>query len=245
MSALTMIRLNPDIGRAMEWGAREEILKPGGDDGYLWHVLLKRAFGEHAPKPFRLVEPRGGGEAYLLGYTASARESLAAHAAAYADPTVAEALRLSSLGAKAMPEVFAAGHRLGFEVRLRPVVRQTLNGDRDRKREIDVYLQRCLAQPEAPKPERTAVYREWLAAALRQGGASLDVMSIAWLRRFTIIRRGASRDLSSHGKKGGGPDLCLRGTLTVVEPAKFQPLLARGVGRHRSFGFGMLLLKPP
>jgi CRISPR system Cascade subunit CasE len=25
----------------------------------------------------------------------------------------------------------------------------------------------------------------------------------------------------------------------------FRALLARGVGRHRAFGFGMLLLRPP
>lgn len=39
-----------------------------------------------------------------------------------------------------------------------------------------------------------------------------------------------------------GPDALLRGCLRVLEPDAFAHLVARGVGRHRSFGFGMLLL---
>ncbi|MEE8524028.1 MAG: type I-E CRISPR-associated protein Cas6/Cse3/CasE [Thermoanaerobaculia bacterium] len=41
------------------------------------------------------------------------------------------------------------------------------------------------------------------------------------------------------------PDALLTGTLEVTDPDAFATLLARGVGRHRAFGFGMLLLRPP
>jgi len=34
------------------------------------------------------------------------------------------------------------------------------------------------------------------------------------------------------------------GVLQVRDSAAFAALLARGIGRHRAFGFGMLLLKP-
>jgi CRISPR system Cascade subunit CasE len=34
------------------------------------------------------------------------------------------------------------------------------------------------------------------------------------------------------------------GLLQVEDAAAFTALLARGIGRHRAFGFGMLLLKP-
>jgi CRISPR system Cascade subunit CasE len=40
------------------------------------------------------------------------------------------------------------------------------------------------------------------------------------------------------------PNAVLEGTLTVGDPDAFARLLARGIGRHRAFGFGMLLLKP-
>jgi CRISPR system Cascade subunit CasE len=41
------------------------------------------------------------------------------------------------------------------------------------------------------------------------------------------------------------PDLTVRGQLRIKQPLAFQALLARGLGRHRSFGFGCLLLAPP
>ena len=36
----------------------------------------------------------------------------------------------------------------------------------------------------------------------------------------------------------------MQGNLTITEPEKFACLLARGVGRHRAYGYGMLLLRP-
>ena len=41
------------------------------------------------------------------------------------------------------------------------------------------------------------------------------------------------------------PDALFTGEITVADPEAFCRLLARGVGRHRAFGFGMLLLRPP
>jgi CRISPR system Cascade subunit CasE len=37
-----------------------------------------------------------------------------------------------------------------------------------------------------------------------------------------------------------GPDASFTGVLTVRDPEAFGRLLARGIGRHRKFGFGML-----
>jgi CRISPR system Cascade subunit CasE len=34
------------------------------------------------------------------------------------------------------------------------------------------------------------------------------------------------------------------GALEVTEPGTFASSLTRGIGRHRAFGFGMLLLRP-
>ena len=36
----------------------------------------------------------------------------------------------------------------------------------------------------------------------------------------------------------------MQGILTVTDSAAFAALLARGVGRHRAYGYGMLLLRP-
>jgi CRISPR system Cascade subunit CasE len=42
----------------------------------------------------------------------------------------------------------------------------------------------------------------------------------------------------------GRRDVTFEGELQVADAAAFAALLARGVGRHRAFGFGMLLLRP-
>jgi CRISPR system Cascade subunit CasE len=41
-----------------------------------------------------------------------------------------------------------------------------------------------------------------------------------------------------------GPDAVLAGHLRVLDTSAFAELVARGVGRHRSFGFGLLQLRP-
>jgi len=42
-----------------------------------------------------------------------------------------------------------------------------------------------------------------------------------------------------------GPDAIVHGVLVIHDPAAFSALLVRGVGRHRAYGYGMLLLRPP
>lgn len=246
---LHMIRLDPDLARVSRWGAAQGVARSGVDDGYLWHALLKAAFGDLAPKPFRLIEPQGGiGRAYLVGYTHADAAALRAHAEAFADPAVAEAVGLASLAGKAMPDAFTPGTRLGFEVRLRPTVRQTRDGDRTRKREIDVFLQAASRDPTGPKPDRLAVYADWLVTQLG-AGARLDGVRLEAQRRARILRRSqpaddGTRRLDAHGRQGGGPDIVLSGALVIEDALAFAGLLARGIGRHRAFGFGMLLLKP-
>jgi CRISPR system Cascade subunit CasE len=41
-----------------------------------------------------------------------------------------------------------------------------------------------------------------------------------------------------------GPDATFEGRLQIGDPQAFAELVARGVGRYRAFGFGMLLLRP-
>ena len=41
-----------------------------------------------------------------------------------------------------------------------------------------------------------------------------------------------------------GPDAVMRGIFTITDPAKFAAMLKEGIGRHRSYGYGMLLLRP-
>ena len=273
---LFMIELSPDIQKATAWMLEQprRIVRPGHDDGYGWHALLAAAFGELASKPFRLIE-RQGRPAQFLAYTAHEPAALIDHARLNASPAVYRALAIDSLDHKPMPAAFEAGQRLGFEVRVRPTVRQDYRDpktgatDRRRSRERDAFLAAVDAQtlPRGQRPElaREVVYRDWLATRLGNA-ARLDPGSfrLAGLVRTTLLRpRQRSRDADPadgqrrdlvrvgflksgvKGEQGGSPDAIMQGTLIVSDPGAFHALLARGVGRHRAFGFGMLLLRPP
>ena len=88
--------------------------------------------------------------------------------------------------------------------------------------------------------KREQVYAEWLSAKMtRSGGASLDVEAT---KLVSFQRTQSVRKL--HTRHSEGPDAVMRGTLTVADPAAFAALLARGIGRHRAYGYGMLLLRP-
>jgi CRISPR system Cascade subunit CasE len=170
------------------------------------------------------------------------------------------------MASKQMPRTFRAGQRLGFEVRVLPTVRQDRDGDRSASRDIDAFLtavqtaDKLAPRGQRPELERNAVYRDWLAARLG-AAAKLESESfkIESMRRSMLLRRGRPRDASEGrelvavgllkkevaGQQGGSPDAVVSGILIVESPPEFARLLGRGVGRHRAFGFGMLLLRPP
>jgi len=238
-----MIRLTPDPARVAHWLAAENLLGPKDDGGYGWHALLAAAFGERAPTPFRVVE-RAGRPPYVLAYSPVPAEDLRAQAALYADPLVENALQTQTLDGKALPETFAVGQRLGFEVRIRPVVRRVVQArtgkTRSRSRERDAFLDAIEGKETAERVNREDVYRDWLARHLDTGGAALEQAHALGLRRSRVMRRARDR----HPKSVEGPDALFAGTLCVRDPQAFAALVARGIGRHRAFGFGMLLLRP-
>jgi CRISPR system Cascade subunit CasE len=75
------------------------------------------------------------------------------------------------------------------------------------------------------------------------GGAELTGVEISRFQMTRAVRRNRSAD-GSGLQELTGPDVTFSGTLAVQDPAAFHGMLSRGVGRHRAFGFGMLLLRP-
>ena len=90
------------------------------------------------------------------------------------------------------------------------------------------------------KRSREDVYVEWLTNRLEpHGGVRVDP------DRTTLVSFRRKRvTYQTHGRTSEGPDAIMRGTLTIVDSDAFTVLLARGVGRHRAYGYGMLLLRP-
>ena len=238
---LQMIRGSVDLRSFQSWaGSRQLMSRQTFDEGYAMHCFLAGVFGELAPHPFRLIIPRGKGDqrGVFYGYGRADAEALRGAAAQFADPLQARVLPGSSLDGKPMPAMWKAGTRLGFEVLTRPTVRRA-RGGRNPGGEVDAFQREAERYPPKSMPRsREEVYTDWLSGQLqRHGGAELESASLASFQRTRSMRALRWRPFE-------GPTALLRGTLTVTDSDGFTRLLGRGVGRHRSYGYGMLLLRP-
>jgi len=232
---IQLLQCHPDPVALAAWANRQGLLSPDGDHGYALHALLRAAFGAQAPKPFRYMGVRQG----LLAYTEESPETLRDNAS-LAPPDVARALGLEGLETRRFPAAWREGLRLGFEVRMRPVVR-TKEG-----RERDAYLHAVESSGIDNGLRREAVYNDWLARELSAwGGARLLTAGMVSFRLCRVTRRAGKEGGGRRGiKHFNGPDALFKGELTITDGEAFGRLVARGIGRHRAFGFGMLLLKP-
>ena len=239
---LHMVRCQVDLRAFNIWaGTRRLIRRDTFDPGFAMHCLLAESFGDLAPKPFRYIVPRGRGQrkGVLYGYCRNDAGALRKVAQTFADPLQLEALTVSRLATKPMPSDWNVDQRLGFEIRLRPVAR-TGRGSCRPGSERDVFQLEAQGHPPGGMSRtREDVYSDWLADQFRRlDGAELIG---AQLRAFERTRdiRGLNRPTVE------GPAAVLTGDLTVTEVSGFNRLLSRGVGRHRAYGYGMLLLRPP
>lgn len=214
------------------------------DQGYAVHCALKELFGEDAPQPFAL-EPSSGPIQPVLGYGPADARRLREGAQLKADPWLWEHLvDWENLAAKPMPGTWREGQRLDFTVRATPIARAAKGHARVREgAEVDVFLMRCWENVGEPV-DREKVYAEWFHAQLaRIGGARAVELSVRSFQIDRLSRRHHAEDQRKTVR--GRPDVTFSGTLAVTDPTAFPALLARGVGRHRAFGFGMVLLRPP
>ena len=237
-ATLQMLRAEVNVREFQRWMGMRRLQDPD----HATHCLLTECFGDLAPKPFRMIVPRVGATGCLYGYGQAGADALRESSDICADPLQASIIPASTIDSKVMPSKWRTGKRLGFEVRIRPVVRRTCHAEERAGKECDAFLYEALQHPEKGGMERTReqVYAEWLADQLaRIGGASLDLEQT---RLVAFQRTRAFRKLRARYSEG--PDAVMQGILTVTDSAAFAALLARGVGRHRAYGYGMLLLRP-
>jgi len=253
---LNMLYL-PVSQRLLLANAREHGLARADDaveTGYLMHALFVRLFGELTPVPFAVQEADWHEPAQMpvLAYSLNDHQALAARAAP--DP-LASAIAWQRAGTRALP-AFGAGQTLSYRVRVCPAVRVGKHHPVLRPgAEVDPYVVQKLRQEQSDDPtqvpERMDVYRQWLQERFGVA-ANMATCRIAAMRDARLWRKGvpgAGRAIAGRQGFGGRRMLARReliceGQLVVNDETAFAALLARGLGRHRAFGFGMLLLKP-
>jgi len=216
------------------------------DEGRALHHLVSEAFGPGVFRPFRLLVPPGGMVGSLYGYCRSNAETLRRSGRMYAFPEHLGVLDIEQLVGKPMPASWTEGQRIGFDLRVRPVRRLNDNlghGPFRKGTEVDAFLVEALRRfsdnpggMAGSGHTRESVYLDWLAERLTPV-AELDRQAtrLARFQRARVLRGSGSTE---------GPDATLHGVLRVRNPERFSTLLVRGVGRHRAYGYGMLLLRP-
>lgn len=246
---LHLVELQLDPRGLFPRGRRE-----GADDGYRVHATLCALFGTACVQPF-LLDPgaqlgQGRSGLQVLGYSRLNGEALSrAYAAAEAGSR--RHLRPGTLRARPFPATWAVGRTVGFRVRVCPTVR--LAGEVERPpspdhpqagrlragAEVDAWL--AAVWREDPR-SREAVYLDWTRERLERGGASLDRGAVLGWRLTEQYRREQEGDRPGSPRRR--PEAVIEGVATVTDTVAFRELLARGLGRHRAFGFGMMLLMP-
>ena len=73
------------------------------DADHAMHCLLTESFGELAPRPFRLLMPRGQARGVLYGYARVEDNDLRGTEAVFADPAQARILPPDHIASKLMP----------------------------------------------------------------------------------------------------------------------------------------------
>ncbi len=271
MPDLHLLRLLVDPA-GVERLARARKIGDEDDHGYRLHALMTGCWGDAAPSSWRLDPKAGGRNLTIWAYAAQPWSDLSAVSAArFTDPTAVDldpdlvsllrgALVWEQCASKPMPR-FTAGQTVGCDVRACATVRlhrelpgiSAGNGHgavaaRKAGDEVDALTAEALRRSQNGgslhmqdlNPE--AVYQAWLASALARctGQTPSDV-------RVTGYR--SSQCLRKNHANGGRravilPEVLGSGTMTITDPEAFALTVARGVGRHRAFGFGMLLLRP-
>lgn len=249
---LYMARLQLDARRLAQLAERQR-LPPGHEDtGFLVHAQLAALFGDSVLRPFRALDKRDQVE--ILGYTRIDSQGLVDRAKRFADPADYAACDWNRLATKPMPPSWRGGERLGFEVRVCPIVRLARDAtatDRSgqaisysRGAEVDAWVHGRWLASDGPGAgadvTREAAYAGWLTERCA-GAAAIESAHLLAFRRLRLVRR--TQGSPRRARILERPEAILRGILVVEEDERFRRLLAGGVGRHTGFGFGMLLLR--
>ena len=238
--ALHMVEIHPDMIALHRFLQVHGVAGREDDSeiGYGIHAWLGASFGELAPKPWRLFMDRRR-PARILGYSEWSADTLQERIMTFADPSAAAVCGdpRQTIMSKSMPAI-GAGRVFGFEVLCCPVARKADSGV-----EKDVFLVAADSAPDNTL-NREKVYCDWIASKLQDSGVAVSGIQ---LKSFRLVRQARQTQLKGSSRQFRQlrrPHAIFTGALTVTDPEAFWRVLKSGIGRHRSFGYGMLLLRP-
>ena len=224
-----------------------------------------------APRPFCVLDGDQERDPALLGYSYSDLPALRDAFAAQARPRHSGVIDIDGMQVRDLPARWQPGLCLGFNVLVMPVISVEAperNDERDEDwfDERDDYRHGYERPPRRYGDGRRETRRETRFAVhvYRKQNPDITVKqaSVRWLtRRFELA--GAAEILNAttllyevrtrilRGRNGSDPRCYeapiawVRGDLRILDGDAFGPWLARGIGRNKAYGLGMLRLGPP
>lgn len=237
-----MNRLLFDTKRFFDFAARRGLLNGESDSGYAVHSLLGELFQDLAPKPF-FISNWDKRFFTLLFYSDSTREDFMNQARLFSDPSCYSVVDWDRFDQKPLPEKWNPGLKLGFDVRVCPVKRKkAVEGFRTQNgAEIDAYLSYLENRDKDQAIQtRFQVYEEWVRKQLEESEVKCLKIETKSFKLISLQRRNNEREIKSYITR---PEAFVNGVIEIINPESFSQLMKRGIGRHRAFGFGMILLK--
>lgn len=238
--SLHLIAATFDVRRLLNVAPRGQLGGHDADLDYVAHMAVDGVFGAGRLRPF-FVEPERRGQVRILGYTDRGGDALRQYADSFADAELHAACLWDRFASRPMPAAFGVGTVLGFECRVCPTVRKARGSQIERPgAEVDAFIAAVQRVDAGLELDRAVVYGEWLRSRFDVGGADLGTVEMT---QFQFARQTRRTQGDQRVRRDGlRPDATLRGSVTVRDHEAFMGLLARGVGRHRAFGYGMLRL---
>lgn len=229
------------------------------DPGYHHHVFLDHAFDGHAPSPFALAAASSEAITWLAWTTAALRpgRDIRVMTKEVGDAALAVGRRLV-LSGTALPyrRVNRSPHRRPEEA-----TSDTLQGALDfagwdnqegdpgstnatmvqtGDREVEVY-QAAKSAGTTQTPEE--VYAAWVTEQLaRSNGVQVDGVLVDRIATTTMLRQTQARDRKQ--SLFTRTVVHYEATVRTTNREGLTALLVRGVGRHRAFGHGAVLVRP-
>lgn len=251
---LTLTQIHADLGGLFAFGLRRRLAPHDIDLGYVIHSWLTEVFTDLAPSPFSWTIDQQ--RVTILGYTHVGESELRER---HARAEVSLRNIAASPDAKQLPSQWPVGQTLAFRAQVCPIRRLSRKGkglppapnDPHQRpvrsgAEIDAWqhhLATCQVQNQQPQT-RDEIYRTWFIERWDSDAAELLTWDAIGLQRLRMQRRGTTKaDGSRPAHVVTLPSLTISGRCRIRDGDAFTRLLAHGVGRHRAFGFGMILVK--
>ena len=233
MNQTYLMQADIDLVNMSRWSAAER----QRDADRALHCLVYESFGpSQTPKPFSAHVRRADGEPVgrLLAYTPLDSVELKRIAKTRQTLPQAAVLDPKTIRTTPIPNQWQEGSTIGFQIRVWPCHRTRPNRDNQPKGEHDVYLRANGNQT------REEAYCQWLTGLIQRQGGAEALPETLRMTKFALRR--VQRQTSQ--KWIIGPDVTIEGACVITDAQKWQEAVTKGIGRHKAFGYGMLLLKP-